>query len=115
MADAGDGDMLSSCECKFECGVEGVEDDVTINNVNTHPNTQHDEQEQQWQALPVIPEPVSEGDECGNVHMPLTLEELTADWPTPAKDATMDDLRSHGNAASCKHATTATSNVARPC
>ena len=24
--------------------------------------------------------------------MPLTLEELTADWPTPAKDATMDDL-----------------------
>ena len=26
------------------------------------------------------------------VYMPLTLEELTADWPTPAKDATMDDL-----------------------
>ena len=67
------------------CGVEGVEDDVSIDKNNTHSNTQHDEQEQQLQALPVIPEPAGERDECGNVPMPPTLEELTADAHTCKK------------------------------
>ena len=88
MADAGD--VHITCDCKCVCGVEGVEDDVPINESNTHSNTQHDEQEQQRQALP---EPADEGDECDHEPTPSTfLEELAADWPTPAKHATLEDL-----------------------
>ena len=83
MADAGD--VHITCDCKCVCGVEGVEDDVPINESNTHSNTQHDEQEQQRQALP---EPADEGDETPSTF----LEELAADWPTPANHATLEDL-----------------------
>ena len=59
MADAGDVHITCcNCVCLF-VSVEGVEDDVPINESNTHSNTQHDEQEQQRQALP---EPADEGD-----------------------------------------------------